>query len=316
MRLFLSTLGAFFVQKSGSSKKLPVLLIHGGAGPIGVDAALWKRMPGQLESVAKDIWPKLLAGMPALNAVAEINAVIELLPDFNAGKGAYLQNDGQARMSASMMDGKREQFSGVHLVSHMLQPSRLARALQDRRHTVFGPLGAQLLARELGIEPGDPVTLDQVDRWRRHLENSQPQPEKGGTVGAVALDTSGNLAAATSTGGDVSNPPERMSDSATVAGNYASAFAAISCTGIGEQIVNDALAARLETRVRDGRTIHEASELMQKEGELRKRSYAWIAVDAKGNWAVYNLFEAMAAVVMTAEQRAPISVFDPVVASE
>jgi len=87
-------------------------------------------------------------------------------------------------------------------------------------------------------------------------------PDDHGTVGAVALDQHGYLAAATSTGGIVGNIPERISDSVTVAGNYASKFAPISCTGVGEQIVNDGAAVKIETRVRDGRSIVDASNVL------------------------------------------------------
>ena len=289
----------------GASKRSPVLLIHGGAGRRKNSEELWLRTREQLVTVAEEYWPKLLQGMPALETATEVTAALELLPDFNAGKGSIVQLDGLARLSASLMDGSREKFSGVNLVTHILQPSRLARALQDRRHTVLGPLGAQLLARELGIEPANPLTVERVERLRQYLADQQSVEEKGGTVGVVVLDTAGKLAAATSTGGDVNNPPERMSDSATVAGNFASAFAAISCTGIGEQIVNDAVAARLETRVRDGRSASEASEMMHREAEAKSHSYGWIALDAKANWAVGNLCEEMAAVVMTGERERP-----------
>jgi L-asparaginase len=246
-----------------------------------------------------------MKGMAAVDATTALVGKLEALPDFNAGKGAFLQNDGQARLSASLMDGEREVFSGVHLATHLIHPSVLCRELQNRKHTVFGPLGAQHLARELGMAPESPVTLAEIDRWRSHQANKDAIEEKGGTVGAVVLDTFGNLAAATSTGGDVSNPPERMSDSATVAANYASKFAAISCTGIGEQIVNDAVAARLETRVRDGRNIIEASQLGYQEAQARTRSYGWIALDTSGNWAACNLCEDMCVAMMTAQHSEP-----------
>ena len=296
------------MQEFGQSNSKPVMLIHGGAGP-RTDAeesiALWTRVREQLALIANKYWPKVQGGLRAIDAVSQINGELELLPDFNAGKGSFLQMDGQARMSASLMGSEKGKFSGVHLVSRLLQPSLLAKALQERRHTVFGPMGAELLARELGITPEDPVTLDQIDRWRKHFVDQSSVEEKGGTVGAVVLDTKGHLAAATSTGGDVSNPPERMSDSATVAGNFASSFAAVSCTGIGEQIVDDAFAARLETRVRDGKTMVEASQMMLKEAEALKRYYAWIGLDAKGNWAICNLCDDMSVALMTEAHSEP-----------
>ena len=285
----------------GQSAGKPLALVHGGAGPLDGRVELWKRLNVQLASTLDSLWPEIKKGLPALDAVTELVAALESLEDFNAGYGSYLQSDGQARLSASLMDGENEKFSGVHLATHLIHPSRLCRELQKRPYTVLGPLGAQLLARELGMEPESPVTLAQIDRWRRCLEDERCVTEKGGTVGAVVLDTKGRLAAATSTGGDVKNPPERMSDSATVSGNFATAYAAISCTGIGEQITNRAVAARIETRVRDGRSLMDASKKLYDDGVSGKDEYGWIALDAKAGWVVANRREAMAAAVRSAE---------------
>jgi L-asparaginase len=204
------------------------------------------------------------------------------------------------------MDGERQKFSGVLLATHLLHPSRLALALQDRAESVLGPLGAQLLARELGIPPQNPAAPERARRWAEQLAQHAESTGGPGTVGAVVLDSEGRLAAATSTGGGRFNAPERISDSATVAGNYASAYAAISCTGIGEQIVDDGLAVRLETRVRDGLSIVQASERTYQEAIARKREYGWIAVDRRGAWAMCRTTEAMACAAMSANRPAPI----------
>lgn len=92
-------------------------------------------------------------------------------------------------------------------------------------------------------------------------------------------------------GGISGNIPERVSDFATVAGNYASKYAAVSCTGVGEHIVNDGVAVRIETRVRDGRSIIDASDIMYEEANTRQ--YGWIGIDGKGNWAMYCTTEEM-----------------------
>ncbi len=293
-------------KDSGTAKSKPLLMLHGGAGPVDGNPEFWDSLRPQLKSTVFSHWDKIRDGMPAVEAVTALVHELESLEDFNAGKGAYLQNDGLARLSASLMDGAKEIFSGVHLVTNIHHPSELCQELQNREHTVFGPHGAQLIARDLGIKTENPVTLAQIDRWRNFIMNKfGSDSRKGGTVGAVVLDTQGRLASATSTGGDASNPPQRMSDSATVAGNFASPFAAISCTGIGEQIVNDALAARIETRVRDGKTVVEASDLSWDEGRKRKRLYGWIALDSAGNWAVCNLRDDMVAAVMSTEMKEP-----------
>ncbi len=250
----------------------PVLLIHGGAGP-RKEPEDKKLCREAVAGVIGRVWPLLLRGEPALKAVALAVDLLEENPLFNAGFGSVLQSDGMARLSASVMDGEKQKFSGVALVTHLVHPSRLALALQGREQTVLGPAGAQLLARELGIAPESPVTAEQARKWVGSLEEGKGGLSHG-TVGAVALDDAGRLAAATSTGGAGGNLPERMSDSSTVAGNYASGFAAISCTGLGEQIVDDGLAVRIETRVRDGQSIVAASERVFEEA-AGGRSYGW-----------------------------------------
>ncbi len=95
---------------------------------------------------------------------------MEECPHFNAGRGGCLQSDGLVRLSASLMDGKKQKFSGVALAIHMIHSSRLAYALQEKEQSVAGPLGAQLLARELGIPPENPIVSFGVEQWLLHLK--------------------------------------------------------------------------------------------------------------------------------------------------
>lgn len=270
-----------------SHAKPPILLIHGGAGSYENNKELLERRKSTITEIIAQVWPILCNGETALKVVCRAIELLEACPPFNAGLGAVVQSDGMVRLSASLMDGNKQKFSGVMLATHMIHPSKLAYALQDRDQTVVGPLGAQLLARELGMPPENPVTPERVAQWMAYLERQKRPPDDHGTVGAVVLDRQGHLAAATSTGGMGTNIPERVSDSATVAGNYASKFAAISCTGVGEQIVNDGVAVRIETRVRDGRSVIEASNLMYEEVNDRQSQYGWIGIDCKGNWVMY-----------------------------
>jgi L-asparaginase len=286
--------------------KPPVLLVHGGAGPLEPDAELRRRRSEFLLELAESAFPEILQGQPAVAAAAGVVERLEASPLFNAGLGSALQSDGLARLSAALMDGERQKFSGVLLATHLLHPIRLALALQEREESVLGPLGAQLLARELGIPPANPATPERVAQWAALLRRAVP-PEGSGTVGAVVLDAEGRLAAATSTGGGRGNGPERVSDSATVAGTYASLFAAVGCTGIGEEIVDDGLAVRLETRVRDGLSMVKASELAYREALARRRRYGWIGVDRRGAWALCRTTESMAAVAMSANRPTPIA---------
>lgn len=284
----------------------PVMLIHGGAGALEHDPDWRAGQNAFMQQLATSVWPAIAAGQSAVAAVADIVERLEACPLFNAGYGAALQSDGLARLSASLMDGERQKFSGVLLATHIVHPVRLAEALQKRDESVLGPFGAQLLARELCIPPQNPVTPERARRWLDQLESRAAPMDGFGTVGAVVLDGEGRLAAATSTGGGRFNSPERISDSATVAGNYASAHAAVSCTGIGEQIVDDGLAVRLETRVRDGLSIVEASERTYREAIEQRRRYGWIAVDHRGAWALCRTTESMPCAAMSANRQTPI----------
>lgn len=284
----------------------PVMLIHGGAGFQEPDPALREKRAVFLKNLAESAWEEIAAGQAAIEAATAIVEKLEASPLFNAGYGATLQSDGLARLSASLMDGERQKFSGVMLATHLRHPSRLAFVLQGKAESVVGSLGAQLLARELGLPPENPAAPERARRWAEQLARGAQPAGGSGTVGAVVLDTEGRLAAATSTGGGRCNGPERISDSATVAGNYASAYAAISCTGIGEQIVDDGLAVRLETRVRDGLSIVKASEQTYREALARKREYGWIALDRRGAWAMCRTTEAMVCAAMSANRPAPI----------
>jgi len=237
-----------------------------------------------LFGVCRSLSPDLKAGRSAWEIASEAVRLLEDDPLFNAGTGGVLQMDGGARLSASIMNGSRERFSSVSLVSQVKNPSLLAAALQDRTYRNVGPFGSQLLARELGIKPESPLHERSVLRW---VEGFKKGFEPGfGTVGAVVRDNAGNLAAATSTGGRGGEFPERMSDSSTPAGNYASRHAAISCSGAGEEILEAGLSVRLETRVRDGGSLEDASRRCLEETVSRKQSFGWISLDRENGWSV------------------------------
>jgi L-asparaginase / beta-aspartyl-peptidase len=294
------------LKRSQNRAAPPLLLVHGGAGPAGKKPDVIQKKQRVISEVVTRIWPQLIDGQSAVDVVTDIVRQLEASRYFNAGYGAVMQSDGLVRLSASLMDGSKRKFSGVQLATHMVHPSQLAYVLQSRPESVIGLLGAQLLARELGLPPENPVCVDQIERWAASLESSEESLDRHGTVGAVVLDTENRLAAATSTGGNRINAPDRISDSATVAGNYATSRAAISCTGIGEQIVDDGLAVRLETRVCDGRSIIEASDKTYDEALGRSRSYGWIGIDRHGSWVMYWTTEMMACAAMSRELDEPV----------
>ncbi len=181
---------------------------------------------------------------------------VKLLEDdplFNAGTGSQIQSDGRIRMTAALMNGETQKFSGVINVENVRHPIVLAQLLKKEEDRVLGDGGAKEYATENKIEEYNPETPQ-----RRQEFEEKRKSNGSGTVGCVALDGSGNIAAATSTGGKGFELKGRISDSATVAGNYANEFCGISCTGVGEDIVSNATAAKIVTRVTDGMSIDQA----------------------------------------------------------
>lgn len=192
-------------------------------------------------------------------AVETVVYAVSLLEDnelFNAGIGSQIQSDGKVRLSASLMDGKTQKFSGVINLENVKNPITVAKQLLEYDDRVLSGEGALAFARKNNFEYFDPITAQRQAEYEQKLN----QQDRKGTVGCVALDADGNLAAATSTGGKGFEIPCRVSDSATVAGNFANNFAGISCTGVGEDIVSGALAAKIVTRVSDGFTLKNACD--------------------------------------------------------
>lgn len=192
----------------------------------------------------------------ALETVVYTVALLEDDELFNAGIGSQIQRDGKVRLSASLMDGKTHKFSGVINLENVKNPIEVAKELLAYDDRVLSGEGALTFARENGFAYFNPITTQRQSEYEQKLN----QQERKGTVGCVALDADGNLAAATSTGGKGFEIPCRVSDSATVAGNFANDFAGISCTGVGEDIVSGALAAKIVTRVIDGFSLKNACD--------------------------------------------------------
>ncbi|HEY1010706.1 MAG: isoaspartyl peptidase/L-asparaginase [Daejeonella sp.] len=183
---------------------------------------------------------------------------VSLLEDcdlFNAGLGSQIQSDGKIRLSASLMDGKSQKFAGVINVEDVKNAIQVAEKLMFEEDRVLSDNGALEYARQNGFGYFNPETPQR----RREYEQKLNASIGLGTVGCVALDIEGNIAAATSTGGKGFEIPGRVSDSATVAGNFANNMAGISCTGVGEDIVSAGLSVKIVTRVTDGMSLEEAS---------------------------------------------------------
>ncbi|WP_412475966.1 isoaspartyl peptidase/L-asparaginase [Flavobacterium sp. TBRC 19031] len=254
------------------------IIIHGGffsESSTNLETKIAKQQA--LLRIVKDSYA-YLQSHSALETV--VYAVSQLEDDalFNAGIGSQIQSDGKIRMSASLMDGSTLKMSGVINIEEVKNPVQVAQVLLDYDDKVLGGSGATNFARQNGFEKFS------TEIPQRRVEYEAKVASKGlGTVGCVALDANGKIAVATSTGGKGFEIPGRISDSATVAGNYANEFCGVSLTGVGEDIVSGAVAAKIVTRVTDGFTLEQAFEKTFNELKPFDGFAGAIAIDSKGN---------------------------------
>ncbi|WP_287129420.1 isoaspartyl peptidase/L-asparaginase [Candidatus Cyanaurora vandensis] len=263
----------------------PKLIIHGGAGLALSDPDRAQSVRIALAQVVNEVQQALSTGLSATEAVILAVTRLEDEPRYNAGTGSVLQSDGQIRMSASVMDGAKQRFSGVINISGVRNPVLLAQYLQESPDRVVSETGGQYLAREMNLPPYDPTTVRRLEEWFEQKKSGIVQRAGAltmGTVGAVALDQQGQISAATSTGGRGFERNGRVSDSAQPAGNYANDCCGVSCTGIGEDIIDEAAAVRIVLRVTDGMNLTEALAKTIGEAKVRNRDYGVIALDHHG----------------------------------
>jgi L-asparaginase len=275
----------------------PKLIIHGGAGSSLQGKGGIETVRRSLYSVIQEVYSILLTGATASEAVVRGCQMLEDDSRFNAGTGSVLQSDGQIRMSASLMDGTSGRFSGVINVARVKNPIQMALFLQKSPDRVLSDYGSSELARELQIPAYNSLTDLRLKEWMQEREDNFKRTMAGvvaegeipvssepgrGTIGVVALDSHGKLAAGTSTGGKGFERIGRVSDSAMPAGNYATQYAGVSCTGIGEDIIDECLAAKIVIRVSDGMSLKEAMLRSFTEASKNQRDLGAIALDATG----------------------------------
>jgi len=220
------------------TSRVPALIVHGGAG---ADPGGREELRGGMREAVVAGWRALAGGGTALDAVEAAVRSLEDHPRFNAGRGSVLTAAGTVETDASIMEGDRLRNGAVAAVSGVRNPISLARRiLEAGQHSFFVGPGALARAQALGVPLCDPAELV-TEQQRRRLAALQ-----AGTVGAVALDRSGTIAAATSTGGTPGKLPGRVGDSALIGcGTYAeSSLGGVSCTGDGEAIIRVTLARR------------------------------------------------------------------------
>ena len=313
----LALAAAFLVSNNSSaapeSGRNFVLVAHGGAGNYG------GMPPEQIEQrravMAKAVqagYAILSTGGPALDAVEATIRVMEDSGQFDAGRGAYYTRDGVPELDAAIMEGASLRAGSVASLQHIANPIHLARLVMEKTpHVLLVGPGAEQFAKSQGVELVSPMYFYTEREWNRY-EKARAAEKKNtsqlgadrehGTVGVVALDQHGNLAAGTSTGGTVLKMPGRVGDSPIIgAGTYANnASCAVSATGTGEYFIRNIVAADICERVR---YLHisldqAAGDVVMKDLVEQHGDGGVIALDRQGNVATpFNTAGMMTATV-------------------
>ena len=283
------------------------LVIHGGAGTIErskMTPQKEREYRASLERALTAGYEILKRGGSSLDATEATVRVMEDDPHFNAGKGADFTSAGTNELDAAIMDGKTLKAGAVASLKHVKNPITLARLVMDNSpHVMLDCAGAEAFARENRIELVDAKYFFTQQRWDALQKIKEAQKHGGaggknfliseedrhGTVGAVALDKEGNLAAATSTGGIANKWPGRIGDTPVIgAGTYAkNQTCAVSCTGDGEYFIRAAVghevSALMEYR---GMKLQEAAQTALDEAKKIGGSGGLIAIDRNGEIAL------------------------------
>ena len=324
------------LQVSAQQKKY-VMVIHGGAGTI-----LKKNMTPEKEAAyiavltqaLKSGYAKIQEGKTSLDAVEATIHVLENDPHFNAGKGAVFTHDWRNELDAAIMDGKTQMAGAVAGVTTVKNPISAARAVMEKsEHVMMVGAGADQFAKEAGLEIVDPKYYWTKERWdglqqaikedstkavldhgskKSELLGSKNHDYKFGTVGCVALDKAGNLAAGTSTGGMTNKKYGRVGDAPIIgAGTYCNnETAGISCTGWGEFYIRNVVAKTISDLMEyKGLSVAEASKIaLDKVGKMGGDG-GLIALDRKGNVAMPFNTEGMYRGAITADGKIEVSIY-------
>uniref|UniRef100_UPI0037E81D89 isoaspartyl peptidase/L-asparaginase n=1 Tax=Semicossyphus pulcher TaxID=241346 RepID=UPI0037E81D89 len=273
-----------------------VIVVHGGAWAIPDELA--KGVVDGVKAAAREGFSVLKKGESALDAVEAAVRALEDNTVFNAGHGATLNIDGEVELDAIIMDGRTLDNGAVSSVKNIANPVSLARAVMEKTpHCLLTSRGANLFAESIGmptVPTGTMVTAYERKEWEKHKNyvtgvmediNSQWAHD---TVGAVAVDSAGNVACATSTGGIRNKMVGRVGDSPLIgSGGYAdNSSGAVSCTGHGESILKVTLARLILSHVEQGKSVADSSQLSLQ--YMRDRVHGAggaIVVTPSGQWA-------------------------------
>ncbi len=325
-----------FMMGCKEQEKKYVLVIHGGAGTILKSKMTPEKEAEYVAALTEALntgYAALQAGKSSLDAVEASIHVMENSPLFNAGKGAVFTNEGRNELDASIMDGKTLEAGAVAGVTTIKNPISAARAVMEKSEHVMmvGP-GAEKFATEAGLEVVDPNYFWTKERWeglqqaksedstKAVLDHDQKTSRLGslnkdnkfGTVGAVALDKQGNLAAGTSTGGMTNKKYGRVGDAPIIgAGTYCSnETAGISCTGWGEFFIRSVVAKSVSDLMEyKGMSIDKAAKtVLEKVGKLGGDG-GLIALDKNGNMTMPFNTEGMYRGAVTADGKIEVQIY-------
>lgn len=299
-----------FASTCSLAQKKYVMVIHGGAGTITRESMTTQKESAYREKLTEALqtgYAEIQKGKSAVDAVAATIVLLEDSPLFNAGKGSVFTNEGKNEMDASIMFGKDRSAGAIAGVHRIKNPIKAAIAvMQKSEHVMLSGAGAEDFAREQKIELVDPKYFWTSDRWDglqklKKKANSTPSKaslykippayetdQKFGTVGAVALDKNGNLAAGTSTGGMTNKKWNRIGDAPVIgAGTYANSQVGISATGWGEFFIRATAARTVAAKMEyQNKNIQTAAQETINDIEKLGGDGGLIALDKDGNVAM------------------------------
>ncbi|SDG28908.1 beta-aspartyl-peptidase (threonine type) [Pedobacter terrae] len=337
LKLFTVLLCAVLALNVSAQQKKYVMVIHGGAGTILKKNMTPEKEAAYVAALTKALqagYAEIKAGKSSLDAVEATIHVLENDPHFNAGKGAVFTHDGRNELDAAIMDGKTLMAGAVAGVTTVKNPISAARAVMEKsEHVMMVGSGADLFAKDAGLEIVDPKYFWTKERWNGLQEAIKEDSTKAvldhgskksgllgiknhdykfGTVGCVALDQAGNLAAGTSTGGMTNKKYGRVGDAPIIgAGTYCNnETAGISCTGWGEFYIRNVVAKTISDLMEyKGISVTEASKIvLDKVGKMGGDG-GLIALDKKGNVSMPFNTEGMYRGTITADGKIEVNIY-------